>query len=281
MKAWDEPDSSVHYSTFQVLDRPAAQAGQELFHSQEPSVMVSENFVLHFHKKTGDHVEIDTPSGRVSFRIIGVIADYASNEGIFYIDRTLYRKLWHDPLVNVFGLQLEPGADLEKVRQEIDTRFGRAHNLTVISNAEIKEQMISTVDQSFSYTRAIEVAALLVGLLGLLNTLLISVMERMRELGMLRAVGMSRGQLASMILQEALIQGGLGACAAVVLGGGIAYLWITHSLAHVLGWLIEFHFPWASAVGTVLVGTAVSVIAGYWPARRASHLEIRDALEYE
>jgi putative ABC transport system permease protein len=121
----------------------------------------------------------------------------------------------------------------------------------------------------------------LVGLLGLLNTLLISVMERMRELGMLRAVGMSRSQLARMILLEALVQGGFGALAAVLLGSLIAYLWITHSLAQILGWLIHFHFPWTAVGGTVLIGTAVALIAGYFPARRASQLEIREALEYE
>lgn len=281
LKAYDEPDPAAHYTSLDVQDRPVEDAGRELFHSPEPAAFVSENFILHFHKKTGDTLELDTPSGRVPFKIVGVIVDFASPEGVIYLDRQVYKKLWHDPLVNAYGLQLEPGADLNQVRSEIDRRFGRAKNLMVISNAEIKEQMVRTIDQSFGYTRAIEGAALLVGLLGLLNTLLISVMERMRELGMLRAVGMSRGQMARMILQEALIQGGFGAIAAVVLGSGITYLWITHSLAHVLGWMIHFHFPWISVVTTVLVGTAVALVAGFFPARRASHLVIREALEYE
>lgn len=281
LKAYDEPAPEFEYSTFDVLDRPAKDAGHELYHSTQPTALVSENFVLHFHKKTGETLEIDTPSGRIALRIVGVVVDYASPEGIIYLDRKLYRKLWHDPLVSVFGLQLEPGAKLDVVRREIDTRFGQSKNLMVMSNAEIKQQMMETVDQSFAYTRAIEAAALMVGLLGLLNTLLISVMERMRELGMLRAVGMSRGQLSRMILQEALVQGGFGAIAAVVLGSGITYLWVTYSLAHVLGWVIHYHFPWVSAVSTVLVGTAVALLAGFFPARRASRLEIRDALEYE
>ena len=281
LKAFDEPDPAIHYSTYDVQDRPAEVAGHELFHSADPVAFVSENFVLHFHKKTGDQIVIDTPSGRTSFRIVGTVVDFASPEGIIYLDRKLYKKLWRDPLVNIFGVELEQGVNAEKVRHEIDSRLGRAKNLVVVSNMELKDQLVAAVDQSFGYTRAIEAAALLVGLLGLLNTLLISVMERMRELGMLRAVGMSRGQLKRMILQEALVQGGFGAIAAVVLGSLISYLWITHSLAHVLGWMIQFHFPWLAAAGTVLVGTAVALIAGFFPARRASNLEIRDALEYE
>ncbi len=151
----------------------------------------------------------------------------------------------------------------------------------VVSNSEIKRQMVDVIDQSFTYTRAIEAAALLVGLLGLLNTLLVSVMERMRELGMLRAVGMSRGQMSRMILQEAVMQGLFGAVAAVGLGSFVSYLWITHSLAHVFGWMIHFYFPWTSVLTTLALGTVVAMAAGFLPARRASHLEIREALEYE
>ena len=123
-----------------------------------------------------------------------------------------------------------------------------------VSNAEFREQMSGIIDQSFTYTQAIKLAALLVGLLGLFNTFLISVMERTRELGMLRAVGMSRAQLARMVVFEALIQGGFGAAAAVAIGMYISYLWILGSLAHVLGWMIDFHFPWAAALATVGAG---------------------------
>jgi putative ABC transport system permease protein len=262
-------------------DRPRDEAGRELFRSNDPTAMISQNLALRFGHETGGTLELDTPSGRVRLRIVGVLVDYASPEGVIYLDRELYKRLWRDPLVNAFGLKLAPGAELAQVRSEIDRRFGRARNVTVISNAELRKEMVRVVDESFLYTRAIEAAALLVGLLGLLNTLLIAVMERTRELGMLRAVGMSRRQLSRMILQEALIQGWLGAVAAVLLGSLIAYLWITRSLAHVLGYIIDFHFPWSAVGATMLIGTGVALVAGFLPARRASRLEIREALEYE
>jgi putative ABC transport system permease protein len=281
MKAYDEPDADLHYTTIDARDRPAAEAGRELYHSPDPVVLVSENFVLHFGKKTGDTLDLETPSGLIHPRIAAVVNDFASAEGVLYISREQYKKYWKDPLVSAFGIQVLPGFDPQNVRAEIDRRLGRARNITVTSQAEIKRQMIATIDQSFAYTRAIELAALLVGLLGLLNTLLISVLERTRELGMLRAVGMERGQLRSMILQEALIQGSLGAVAAVALGSWIAYLWITHTLALVLGWMVDFHFPWAAVGATVLTGTGVALLAGLYPARRASQLQITEALEYE
>ena len=281
LKAYDEPQPWLEYSVFDVQDRPSKEAGYELFHSATPSVFVSETFTAHHKKKTGDTLELETPTGVVSFKIIGTIIDYASAQGVLYMDRKLYKKYWNDPLVSVFGVFLEKGADAQVVRKEIDRRFGVSNNLMSTSNTELKEKMITTIDGTFAYTKAIEGAALLVALLGLLNTFLISVMERTRELGMLRAVGMSRRQMFWMILQESVIQGGLGAVVAVCLGSWTAYLWITHSLAHVLGWIIHFYFPWWSVVTTIITGTLVAFMAGVYPSHKASSIEIREALEYE
>lgn len=281
MKAYDEPDPDLEYSSLDMVDRPAKEAGYELYHSKDPVVMVSENFSLNFKKKTGDFLELETPSGQISFKIIGILVDFASDRGVIYIARDAYKKYWKDNLVNAFGLQLAPGAKLSEVQKDLDLRFGKSKSLMVISNAEMRQQMAETIDQGFSYTKAIEFAALCVGLLGLLNTLLVSVMERMREIGMLRAVGMSRKQLSWMILQEALFQGGFGALAAISLGSWLGYVWITHSLSTVLGWIVQFHFPWISVFYTVGIGLAVAVIAGFFPARRAAQMEIREALEYE
>jgi putative ABC transport system permease protein len=281
IKANDEPDAYLNYSTLDVVDRPVAEAGYELYRSQDPVLMVSENFVLHFNKKTGDRLNLETPSGLVTFRIVGVMRDFASDVGVFYLNRDTYKRLWNDPLVNGFGLQLKAGADPEKVRQEINRKLGQSKSLMVTSNSELREQMVQIIDQTFATTHAVEVAALLVGLLGLLNTLFISVMERMKEIGMLRAVGMSRSQVSQMILQEALFQGGLGALAAVALGGWLAFLWITYSLSHVLGWIVQFHFPWVSVFTTVLIGLVVALLAGFFPARKAADLEITEALDYD
>jgi len=281
LKAYDEPEPEIKYGTIDVLDRPREEAGRELYHSADPTVMVSENFVLHFHKKTGETLTLDTPAGPVNFRIIAVLVDFASPEGVLYMSRETYKRFWKDPLVSAFGIHVLPGTDPHQVRGEIDRRFGQAKNLMVMSNRELRDQMTETIDRSFAGTRAIEMAALLVGLLGLLNTMLISVMERMRELGMLRAVGMSRRQVSRMILQESVFQGVLGAVVAAGLGGWLAYTYITNSLAHVLGWIIHYHFPWSAIGTTTLVGLTVALIAGFFPARRAAHLEIREALEYE
>ncbi|MBI2711557.1 MAG: ABC transporter permease [Bdellovibrio sp.] len=281
IKAYDEPDPSYKYWILDVRDRDRVEAGGELFHSQEPVVMVSRNFVDHYDKKTGDSIELDSPTGRHAFRIVGVMEDFASDVGVLYLNRRQYREIWKDPLVNSFGVQLASGYTQEQVRANIDQRLGRTRNLVVTSNSELRKEMNDLVDRSFRNTRAIQAAALLVGLLGLLNTMLISVMERMREIGMLRAIGMSRRQISAMIIQETLFQGALGAATAVLLGSWLSYIWITYSLSNILGWIIDFYFPWGSIFSTVLIGILVALVASFFPARRAAGLEIAEALEYE
>ncbi len=281
LKAYDAPMRQHPYIQFDLKDREFPQALTDLFNEAEPTILVSENFVLHFGKKTGDILELETPQGVLRARIAGVMVDFASSEGVLYMDRKLYRKWWNDPLVNGFFVQVKNGFDAGAVRARIDSLYGRSKNLTVLSQSEFRNEMTQTIDQSFSYTRAVELCSLLVALLGMLNTLLIGILERKRELGVLRAVGMSRPQLFAMVVSEAFLQGTTGAMAAVFFGGIYAYLWIRNSLAYVLGWMVEFHFPWSVALLTLASGAAVSLLAALLPGAKAAGFNIREALEYE
>jgi putative ABC transport system permease protein len=286
IKAFDHPGEYVQYRNMKVVDRDRIEVGRELYdperNAREPGILVSENYFLkHPERKVGDLLELDTPTGRTAFRILATCVDYASPNGVFYMSREVYRRYWKDNLVTAFGIVLEPGADLERVRTEVANRVGRANNLVAVSNAEMRAEMRKAIDETFAYTRAVEGAALLVALLGLLNTLLISVMERTREIGVLRAVGTSKKQIFRLVLAEALIQGGFGAVVAVAIGGGVAKLWIENSLAFALGWMIDFSMPLESVVKTVGIGAVVAAIAGVYPSRRAAELPIVEALDYE
>lgn len=281
LKAYDDFGPSTHYQNLVMRDRDPEEAGYELFHSKDPVLFISENYSMRTGKKHGDSIALETPSGQVNFKIAGVNVDFASNVGVLYMSRDWYKKFWHDSLINGFAVNSIPGVTPEQLKDRIDQKLGRSKNLMVLLNTEVRTQMTQAVDQSFGAIRAVEFAALLVGLLGLMNTLLISVMERLRELGMLRAVGMSRFQLFRMILFESILQGAAGALVAVILGSFVGALWIKYSQARVLGWVIDFHFPMEAIIRTTSVGVFVAWLAGLWPSKRAAFLEIREALEYE
>ncbi|MBI3555483.1 MAG: ABC transporter permease [Deltaproteobacteria bacterium] len=283
MKYYGEPPmpdvkGEPRYPIFDSVDRDSEDAGRDLFHSQEPTILVSENFVVHYHKKTGDSMDLMTPKGLKQFRIVGVVNEYANPNGTLFLARTTYRKFFDDRLVSGFAVKLKTGRDPVEVRKQLDKTLSKQFKLTIMLNSDIRNQVSAIIDNSFSYTRSIEVAALLVALLGLMNTLLISVMERTRELGLSRAVGMTKSQIAKMILLEAAGQGTLGAIISMGLGTFLGLLWVTQNLAHSLGWVVDFYVPWNALFNVLVLGLIVTLAAAWYPARRAANLAIVEAL---
>ena len=283
LKAWDRPHPATRYEVFDMSDRPATEAGPELFDAPKdaPTAMVSRNFVQKYGLKTGQSVTLATPEGHLTLRIVGVVNDLASPNGTVFVDRILYKRIWHDPLVTAFAVQVSPGVPPDELRRRIDEKLGPQKGILAVTTAGVRQQLREVLDESFAYTRAIEAAALLVGLLGLLNTAVVSVLGRTRELGMLRAVGMTRRQVAAMILTESLLQGLFGGIVAAAVGACISLFWLVHELTRALGWVLDVEVPWTSLGWTVAAGIAVGSVAGLVAARRAVVSSLQEALSHE
>src|SRR5204863_310809 len=138
--------------------------------------------------------------GTQTFRIVGVVVDYTTDLGTVIIERGTYQRYWGDERVDVYKLYAKEGADLEAIRQSIVSRFGERYNLFVLTNSEIKREILSLLDQVFAVMRALDLVAILIAVLGVVNALLASVLDRIREIGVLRAIGMLRRQTRKMIM---------------------------------------------------------------------------------
>jgi putative ABC transport system permease protein len=152
-------------------------------------------------------------------------------------------------------------------------------NLEVLSTGEIKRQIEDNVDRQFAMFNAIIVIAVIVSLLGVVNTLAMSVMERTREIGVLRAMGSSRWQVRLTMVDESLLITLSGAIAGVGLGALIGWAWVLglHGIMPGVG----FRFPWQTALVVAVAAVALGVLAAILPARRAARLDVIDALGYE
>ena len=281
IKAFDPPHPRLQPTQFDITDGNPEQVIHEFFSSSEKLILVSQNFVLKFKKKKGDSILLNTPTGPQTFRIIGVITEFTNPEGVFYLSRKIYKKYWNDNLISGFFVMAKPGVSPIAIRTALDQTLGKQIGLMATLNTELATQARQLVDESFTYTKAIEWSALIVGLFGHFNTLMVSVLERKRELGILRAIGMSQKQLMGMIISEALIQGSLGGLVAVSIGVFVTYFWVIGTLSSLMGWVLKFSLPWDAVTRTLLFGVAVGILAGILPARKVAALEIRDALEHE
>jgi putative ABC transport system permease protein len=226
-----------------------------------------------------------TPAGERSFPITGVFYDYATDGGKVVMDRSLYHRLWQDDATTVFGVYVAAKQDVGLVRQRIIERLGELAGsdgrLTVLSNREIKEEILAIFDRTFQVTHALEFIAVVIALLGIVNTLLTSVLERQRELATLRAVGASARQVRRIILWESSCLGLLGAGLGLVGGGLLSILLIEVINKQSFGWTIQMIVPVGLLAEAVALALAVALVAGYLPARWADRQVVAEGLRYE
>lgn len=244
-------------------------------------VIVSESFRNRFGKGRGDTIHLPTPSGLIPFRVLAIYVDYSSDSGSVLIDRSLYKKIWHDELVDAFDLWLAPGVSHEAVSRRIKEHFGERFDLFVSTHSELRESVVDIMEQSFAVNYAVEIVAVVVAIFSVINTLLASVIDRTREIGVLRAIGATQGQLREMVVIEGGWIGFLGGILGLIAGTVMSYHHVVYNTKALTGWTFEYHYPFDIAFLSLMLAVALCLLAGYLPARQAASTNIVEAIGYE
>jgi putative ABC transport system permease protein len=259
---------SSHESVF-FSGRPASQVFSEL--QKENSVIVSEPFSSKHHVKAGDFIAVSLGQARPQFRIADVYYDYSSERGNILMGRDTLLKYLPDPAPSNLAVFLAPGADLPAVRREI-LRSVSDYRILIFSDREIRGEAIRIFDRTFAITYALEAVAVLVAVMGIAGALLALVIDRRRELGLLRFLGASTAQIRKLILVEAGLLGLLASVAGFALGSLLSLVLIFVINKQSFGWTIRFHWPVAVLLGAFTIVYAATVLAGLYPARVAQRL---------
>lgn len=244
-------------------------------------VGVSTNLARLRHLRVGDRVTLLTPSGPWSPRVGLLALDYSSEHGTVFVHRPEFCRRWGDDHVNAFDMFVRPGADPAAVAEELRRRFGARYDLYVHESAPFRARVLEVVDQAFLVTHAMQAVAVGVALLGVIATLLATVLERTREIGVLRAIGATRGQVARAVITEAVLLGGLAAALAGLLGGALGLGLVTRVLAGTFGWELGYVYPLRDALLALVLVPALSGAAGLLPGLRAARIVIVRALAWE
>jgi putative ABC transport system permease protein len=263
--------------------RPVAGDADEMYRraAAGEGLMVSDNLAQLQRLKLGETLEIPAPAGVIRLPIVGIILDYSDQQGTIFMDRTLYKEYWHDDTVNVFRLYLQPDATVPDVKRRILERFAGERQVFVLTNRELKQYILKITDQWFGLTSVQIAVAVLVAILGIVNTLTVSITDRRRELGVLQAVGGLHGQVRRTIWIEALAIATLG----LVLGfaAGALNLYYILQIVHedIAGMRLDYTFPTMVTLALVPTILAAAFIAAVWPAESAVRGSLVEALEYE
>ena len=228
--------------------------------------------------EVGDRLRMRTPLERtVTLRVRGRVKDSVDLLGDLVVNGTTLRDAFGTTSPSIGLVRLRTGADAGAVQRRIARAVRGFPTVEVLNQKELKDKQEGQVNQLLNLVYALLSLAVIVSLFGIVNTLTLSIHERTRELGMLRAVGMSRRQVRTMIRYEAVITALIGALLGMGLGLVFAAL-VSRPLADE-GFTLSYPVP-TLAVLLVLAGLA-GVLAAIWPARRASRLDVLQALAYE
>lgn len=245
------------------------------------AVTVSSNFVLHIGARVGQPITLETPSGPLTLPVAGITTDFLSPRGTVKMSRELYEKLWHDGHITHAFVRIDANADARAVRAAIASRLGRTYGLRILTAGQLREYFAGLVRRGFAPSGVLTVLVLLIVLVGMADTLAASVVERTREFGAVRAVGVERRHLRRMVVLEGLTLGVLGLVLAIGAGVGLGVLWVHATFPYMLGWVLELRFPWQRLLLALAATIGVSLAAGLLPALRASRLEPAAALRHE
>ena len=238
----------------------------------QDAVIVSEPFAMRYHRQAGDTIDIPTPQGVHQFRIAAIYYDYASDRGVVILDRGTFRKYFGDLPPTGVAAYLKPGADPEQVRAEMLDMIDEGHRAFIFSNRTLREEILVVFDSTFAITYALEVIAIVVAMLGVAGTLLTLVLERRRELSLLRLTGADRRQVRRMVIIEAALIGAVSQGIGLAVGLGLSMVLIYVINVQSFGWTIQFHLPLAFLLQATIAVVIATSVAGIYPARRAAQL---------
>jgi putative ABC transport system permease protein len=240
-------------------------------------IAVSKRYADDHKVKAGDTIRLTTSTGRrEALRVTGVVNDKGDLVAALIVTNRQMLTDFGEPK-DAFGMVgLQPGADQKQVqariKQVLDRQFPEAEALTA---KEFTDDVAGQVNQLLYLIYALLALAVIVSLFGIVNTLVLSISERTRELGLLRAVGTTQRQVKQIVRYEAVITSLIGGVLGIVVGAILALLF-TQPLDN-----FTLTIPWVSLILLFVLAGIAGVGAAILPARRAARLDVLDALAYE
>jgi putative ABC transport system permease protein len=263
-----------------VLEEGDEQRARELIPKGE-GFLVAHNFATRWQVGVGDRLKLETPTGMLERPVLGLMEDYSSEKGTIFMDRALYKTYWKDSAVDFIDINLKPGVDPAAFKTEVQRIIAGEQRAFIYTNQEYKRWIINLIDGFFVLNYMQMIIAVLVAALGIVNTLIISVSERKREFGVIRAIGGLRRQVRKMVLLEAVAIAIVGLITGAIAGILDTYFLVRTAATIIGGFTLPFEIPIGMMILTLPIVIVISLIAAWMPARHAVNLRVIEAIGYE
>jgi putative ABC transport system permease protein len=237
--------------------------------AQSPPAWISEALQDLYHYQLGDPIDLPLAGRSLRFTVAGVWRDYARNTGTIVIERSKYIAATGDRDATEGAVWLAPGSDAAAAESAIRSLFPRADSLEVMTSTVVRERSMQIFDRAFAITYALEAIAVLIGLTGVSFAASSTALARRAEFGMLRHVGMLRGQVVALLANEGILMSILGVVYGLTLGGVLSLVLVFVINRQSFNWSIDLAVPaWQLALLSVIL-VAAAAITAIWSGRAA------------
>ncbi len=248
---------------------------------QERVVIVSEPYSYRTGIGVGDTLRLVTDRGRQPFAVAGVFYDYGSDRGVVTMHRATYDRFYDDRAVSGVALDAAPGVSVDTLIARLRAATAGGPELIIRSNRGLREASLRIFDRTFAITNVLRLLAVGVAFVGVLSALMALQLERGHELAVLRAGGMTPGQVGRYVTLETGLMGLAAGLFSLPLGLALAYVLIFVINKRSFGWTLQMEVAPAILVQALLLALAAALLAGAYPAYKMAHANPARALREE
>ena len=245
---------------------------------REQTVIATEPYAYHHDVKVGQTIVLRTEKGRQPFVVIAVEADY-SDQGHLVMSRRNYERYWPDLGYSGIGVYAKPGVDLKRLEDQLGQRLKPPQSIQ--SNRAIYEASMGLFEQTFTITETLRWLSAIIAFVGVFSALMALQFERTRQLGVLRAIGVTPVQLTALIIGETGLMGLVAGLFAVPVGYVVAYVLIFVIYLRSFGWTMAFYSNAAVVYQGLALAFGAALLAGVLPALKMARTRPAEALRNE
>jgi putative ABC transport system permease protein len=243
--------------------------------------LISEPLAYRRGLQPGDSITLYTDQGEQAFRIAGVFYDYGSQQGVVMMNLPVYQAAWNDRAISSLAVDAAPDADVDALAQQLRGLVGSEEIVQIRSNRALRTASLEVFDRTFAITTVLQLLATIVAFVGILAALMALQLERARELGVLRANGLTPRQLWGMVVSQTGLMGLTAGLLAIPVGIILALVLVFVINKRSFGWTLLFQLDGGLFVQALLVAITAALLAGLYPAWRMSRVSPAVALREE
>jgi putative ABC transport system permease protein len=245
------------------------------------SIYISEPYAHKHNISAGDTIAFTTSKGTQDIEVSGIYYDYSSDSGKIIMPQSMYIEYWNDSTVASIGLYLENDDDKETVMNMVRTVVSGRPGITITDSLSIRNAALDVFDQTFLITRVLEFLAIIVAFIGILSALMAYQLEKIKEIGILRATGVTPRQIWGMTSLQTGLMGAISGILAIPLGIVMSVILIQVINIRSFGWSIFMSISAGTIIEALAIAITAALLASVYPAWKMSRISPAEALREE